>query len=84
MRLFDKFIVLSRELVKADANLLAYLEDLRIANVYRFIKPDDPFAITDFEQARDLFCLALAVRDDIASRLDAEESKSKKLRRLGD
>lgn len=73
MRSFDEQIELKWQLCRADAQLLTLLDELRAAARDHFNNPKDRELEHEFEQSRDLFALALAVRDQTADYLDEKQ-----------
>ena len=70
MRIFDLHVAMSRKLIRADADMLDCLTELRRALRKANHNPDAPQAQGEAEIRRDNFLLALSLRDDIADQLD--------------
>lgn len=78
MRKLDEFLYVSRELVKADAQILECLEELRAALRLTFKDPHDKKAKLESDHRLTTFSLSLGVRDAVAEVLDqiTEDAKS--------
>lgn len=70
MRKFEEFLAVSKQLVRADADLLDCLDDLRSALKATYKHPSDKEVERQAEIRANTFCLALGIRDQSADLLD--------------
>jgi hypothetical protein len=79
MRKFDEFTELSRQLVRADSQLIVSLEQLREAIRRSYPRPIDQAALKDAKFKLNTFFLALGLRDQVADALDELKEESKRV-----
>jgi 2,4-dienoyl-CoA reductase-like NADH-dependent reductase (Old Yellow Enzyme family) len=84
MRKLDEFVEVSKQLVRADADLILCLEQLRAALAVSYRNPNDKEADRIAKIRANTFCLGIGVRDQIAQMLDEMRIDAIELARSAD
>lgn len=77
MRKFDEYTELSRQLLRADSQLIVSLEQLREAIRRSYPRPIDQEALKDARFKLNTFFLALGLRDQVADALDELKAEAR-------